>query len=460
MKRQTITLLGLTGALVLCAAGYAVLALTPEEEQAPGVALTASADELTAASWQVDGAELSFVKTDDVWHLEGDEAFPVDGEKVLTALTALTPLEAQPLSEQTEDAATYGISDDSDRVTLTTADGETVIRFGDNNPLATGRYCAPDGGDGVYLASATALDALTTDVMDFIKMEEVPDMTDTVGWSIESAGTTVQVLSRQQDEDSLDGFTWESEGGKPLDTGSVESTLSYLTGLSYLRCAAYAPESLAEYGLDTPQATVRVTYRDAEGQEAQLAWRLGAETDDGFYASPEGSKHVYVIDAALGQAVLDGASTDFSAKQPFQLAWENAASVTLKTPEKTTEMEIVREISDESESESAASSIAVSYTVDGESVGASDAAQWLNDWNALTTTGQAESFDGEAWFTMTVTPLNGEPIVLEWAKTEEAAAVRQDGGAWKIVDMSAVQTLLEFWNADAQAEAATSESAS
>ena len=54
---------------------------------------------------------------------------------------------------------------------------------------------------------------------------------------------------------------------------------------------------------------------------------------------------------------------------------------------------------------------------------------------------------------MTVTPLNGEPIVLEWAKTEEAAAVRQDGGAWKIVDMSAVQTLLEFWNADAQAEA-------
>ena len=90
----------------------------------------------------------------------------------------------------------------------------------------------------------------------------------------------------------------------------------------------------------------------------------------------------------LGQAVLDGASTDFSAKQPFRLAWENAASVTLKTPEKTTEMEIVREISDESESESAASSIAVSYTVDGESVGASDAAQWLNDWNALTTTGR------------------------------------------------------------------------
>lgn len=455
MKRQTITLLGLTGALVLCAAGYAVLALTPDGEEAPAVALTASAEELTAASWQVGGAELSFVKTGDAWHLEGDEAFPVDGEKVLTALTALTPLEAQPLSEQTEDAATYGIGDDSDRVTLTTADGETVVRFGDDNPLGTGRYCAPDSG-GVYLADTTALDALTTDVMDFIKTEEVPDMTDTVGFRIESSGTTVQVLSRGQDENSLDGFAWQNEAGEPLDTAGVESTLAYLTGLSYLRCAAYAPQSLAEYGLDTPQATVRVTYRDEQGQEAEMAWRLGAQTDDGFYASPEGSEYVYVIDAALAQAVLNAAGTDFSANQPFQLAWENAASVSLKTQEKTTEMEIVREVSDESESGSTAS-VAVSYTVDGESVGAADASQWLNDWNALTVTGQAESFDGEAWFTMTVTPLDGEPVVLEWAKTEEAAAVRQDGGAWKIVDMGSVQTLLDFWNADAQA---ASESAS
>ena len=97
------------------------------------------------------------------------------------------------------------------------------------------------------------------------------------------------------------------------------------------------------------------------------------------------------------------------------------------------------------------------YTVDGEAADAAKAAQWLNDWNALTVTGQAESFDGETWFTMTVTPLDGEPVVLEWAKTEEAAAVRQGDGVWKIVDMNAVQTLLEFWNASEQT---TSESTS
>ena len=124
----------------------------------------------------------------------------MDGEKVLTALTALTPLEAQPLSEQAEDSAAYGITDDSDRVALTTADGETVIRFGDDNPLGTGRYCAPEESGSIYLADTTALDALTTDAMDFIEMEEVPDMTDTVRWSIESGQAAVQVLSRQQDE--------------------------------------------------------------------------------------------------------------------------------------------------------------------------------------------------------------------------------------------------------------------
>lgn len=458
MKRQTITLLGLTGALVVCAAGYAALTLTTaEEEEAPSVALTASADELTAVSWQMEGTTLSFVKTEDTWHLEGDEAFPVDGEKVLTALTAFAPLEAQPLSEQGQDAATYGITDESDAVTLKTADGETVIRFGDDNPLGTGRYCAPDGGDGVYLAATTVLDALTTDTMDFIEMEEVPDMNDTVSWSIEANGATVKAVKKAQEEGSLDGFTWENEAGEPLDTDSVQSTLAYLTGLSYLRCAAYAPQDLGEYGLGTPQATVCVTYRDADEKETEMVWYLGAQTDDGFYAMPDGSEHVYVIDATLAQAVLDGAGTDFSAKQPFQLAWDNAASVSLQTQEKTTEMEIVREISDESES-GTGSSIDVSYTVDGAEVDATDAAQWLNDWNALTVTGQAESFDGDSWFTMTVTPLNGEPVVLEWAKTEEAAAVRQGDGAWKIVDMSAVQTLLEFWNADAQA--ATSESAS
>ena len=58
---------------------------------------------------------------------------------------------------------------------------------------------------------------------------------------------------------------------------------------------------------------------------------------------------------------------------------------------------------------------------------------------------------------MTVTPLDGEPVVLEWAKTEEAAAVRQGDGVWKIVDMNAVQTLLEFWNVSEQT---TSESTS
>lgn len=457
MKRQTITLLSLTGALILCAGGYAALAFTPEEEEAPAVALTSAADELTAASWQVAGTTISFVKTDDTWHLEGNEAFPVDGEKVLTALTALTPLEAQPLSEQTEDASTYGITDDSDRVTLTTADGETVIRFGDDNPLGTGRYCAPEDNGTVYLAATTALDALTTDSMDFIAMEEVPDMTNATGWSVESAGTTVQVSARQQDEGSLDGFAWENEAGEPLDGDSVESTLAYLTGLSYLRCAAYAPQDLAEYGLETPQATVRVTYRDAEDQEAEMVWHLGLQTDDGFYAQPEGSDYVYVIDAALGQAVLDSAATDFSAKHPFEIAWDNAASLLLETPDTKTEMEIVREISDESES-SSTSSIEVSYTVDGEAADAAKAAQWLNDWNALTVTGQAENFDGDAWFNMTVTPLDGEPVVLEWAKTEEAAAVRQNGGAWKIVDMSTVQELLEFWNTDEQT--ATAESAS
>lgn len=456
MKRQTITLLSLTGALVLCAGGYAVLAFTPQEEEAPAVALTSAADELTAASWQIAGTTISFVKTDDTWHLEGQEAFPVDGEKVLTALTALTPLEAQPLSEQAEDSAAYGITDDSDRVALTTADGETVIRFGDDNPLGTGRYCAPEESGSIYLADTTALDALTTDAMDFIEMEEVPDMTDTVRWSIESGQAAVQVLSRQQDEGSLDGFAWENAAGEPLDTSSVESTLAYLTGLSYLRCAAYAPQDLAEYGLEIPQATVRVTYRDAQGQEAEMAWQLGLQTDDGFYARPEGSDDVYVIDAALGQEVLDGAAADFSAKQPFNLAWDNAASVLLETQDTKTEMEIVREISDESESNST-SSIEVSYTVDGEAADAAKAAQWLNDWNALTVTGQAESFDGETWFTMTVTPLDGEPVVLEWAKTEEAAAVRQGDGVWKIVDMNAVQTLLEFWNASEQT---TSESTS
>lgn len=168
------------------------------------------------------------------------------------------------------------------------------------------------------------------------------------------------------------------------------------------------------------------------------------------------SDDVYVIDAALGQAVLDGAAADFSAKQPFHLAWDNAASVLLETQDTKTEMEIVREISDESESNST-SSIEASYTVDGEAADAAKAAQWLNDWNALTVTGQAESFDGETWFTMTVTPLDGEPVVLEWAKTEEAAAVRQGDGVWKIVDMNAVQTLLEFWNASEQT---TSESTS
>lgn len=458
MKRQTITLLGLTGALVVCAGGYAALTLTStEEEEAPSVALTASADALTAASWTIDGATISFVKTDDAWHLQEDEAFPVDGEKVLTALTALAPLEAQPLSEQGQDAATYGITDESDAVTLKTADGETVIRFGDDNPLGTGRYCAPDGGDGVYLAATTALDALTTDTMDFIEMEQVPDMNDTVSWSIEANGTTVKAVKKAQEEGSLDGFTWENEAGEPLDTNGVESTLAYLTGLNYLRCAAYAPQDLGEYGLGTPQATVRVTYRDADGKEAEMVWYLGAQTDDGFYAMPNGSEHVYVIDASLAQAVLDGAGTDFSAKQPFQMAWANADSVSLKTQEKTTELGIVREISDESES-GTASSIEVSYTVDGQAVDAADAGKWLNDWNNLTVTGQTESFDGESWFTLTVTPLDGEPITIEGAKTEEAAAVRQGDGAWKIVDMSAMQTLLEFWNEDAQA--ATSESAS
>lgn len=281
--RKTTRLVVLLGVLaVLCAAVFAVSRYQEKQEQIKTggeVIFSVPTDSVTAVSWSIDAGSLSFTKADDGWHYDGDEAFPVDEEKLCDMLAPLESLSAAFVIEDVDDYGQYGLDEPVCTVTLTADETEYTIKLGDLSKMDEQRYLSL--GDGkAYLATHDLTEEFDTVLSELLLDDAIPAF-DTVT-RIEFSGTESYDVVRDEEGKSLCADDVYFTEGKPLDTDLVDSYLSTLgsTRLTYFINYNASDEELADYGLTTPEQSIYVEYSTEDGDAGAFALHLASNVSE------------------------------------------------------------------------------------------------------------------------------------------------------------------------------------
>lgn len=137
-------------------------------------------DDITAFSYESDGAELSFTNTDGTWTYDGDPSIPLDQDAVASLLSNVEKVTAEDKIEDYDDISDYGFDAPTQTVHVTTNEKEYVFTFGMNNSLLGQDYLMSEGDDTVYLVSTTMKNAFSKTVSDLTKEEDTETETETV----------------------------------------------------------------------------------------------------------------------------------------------------------------------------------------------------------------------------------------------------------------------------------------
>ena len=263
--------------VVVCAAAFGVIKYEEQQEvirNSGEVVLTVDTDAVQSLSWDYESEALSFHK-DDIWYYDGDEAFPVDAEKVDELLSQFQEFVASFIIEEVTDYGQYGLDDPVCTITLATEDDQYEILLGDYSTMDSQRYVSIGDGN-VYLAQTDPLDAFGIGLSDMIDHDETPSFGQVT--SIQFSGNAdYQVVYTEEGNYSYcsDDVYFMQQGSRmlPLDTSRVDSYLDTISGLGLTEYVTYhaSEADLAAYGLDTPELTVTVQYTQEYGTDDDTA---------------------------------------------------------------------------------------------------------------------------------------------------------------------------------------------
>lgn len=292
--------------------------------------LAADADALTQISWTYDGTTLTFTQTDGVWSDADDADFPIDQDVMAEFLAHFSSVHASFIIQDVEDFSQYGLSDPSYTITLTTADGETVIELGDYSTMDSKRYLTL--GDGtVYLIDDDLAEYLSTDRDDFMRTDTVPDY-DTLD-GIVATGETALTVEYLPDETltytaEYDYYLNENGSYKALSTDKVENLISTLAGLDRTNYVTYTASdtTLSEYGLDAPALTFTVT-STLDEEQTTFSLAFAQTSDENCYMRMDDSPIIYQIDAEDYETILATGYDTLRPDEVLALDWDTVTSV-------------------------------------------------------------------------------------------------------------------------------------
>lgn len=265
---------------VCCVAAFAALQVQERQERietSGEVVLEIDSDAVQTLSWTYEGETLSFHRDGD-WLYDGDETFPVDGEKVGELLETFQSFAAAFVIEEVEDPSQYGLDDPVCTITLGTGENNYEILLGDFSAMDSQRYVSI--GDGkVYLAASDPLDQFDAGLRDMIDHDDIPELDQVTRLRFD--GVENYTVTYEEDNSASwceEDIYFTQRDGKtlPLDTGRVED---YLHNISYLSPNNYVTyhateEELASYGLDEPELTVTVDYTAEDRAEEKASGTL------------------------------------------------------------------------------------------------------------------------------------------------------------------------------------------
>ena len=317
MKKRTVKLVSAVVVLgVLCAAYEGVnFYVTSQEEKEKEESDTSvdlvslEADDVTAVSFTADENNVEFDKKDDTWTEKADAAFPVNQDTVDSAVKGVASLTADQEISDVEDLSEYDLDTPQNTITLTTADGDTILEVGMESSNDQYYVKKADDDKNVYLVSSTSIEPFMGTLYDFAESGTFPSVT---------SATVTDVKVDKEDGYELtqdaDNLFWNVSDGKTTekaDTTKAEDVTSAIGSLAYDKFVDYNCTDDSKYGFDAPYAVVTVKYTEEETVEKTLTIYVGDETDGDRYVKVDNSKEVYTITNDSLTTILDSTMSDF-----------------------------------------------------------------------------------------------------------------------------------------------------
>lgn len=136
--------------------------------------LDVAASDITSIHFSVEDREETFALKDDIWKLEKNESFEVDGDKLNSLILAITGMTADRKLEEVTDIGEYGLDQPVQTAVLTDKNGNThTIYWGKSNTSTNSDYIyLDDQPDIVYTVSYSVLESFGKTLEDYKKQED------------------------------------------------------------------------------------------------------------------------------------------------------------------------------------------------------------------------------------------------------------------------------------------------
>lgn len=251
--------------------------------QTDAVILTIAPDTVTSVSWDDGSSSLAFHR-EEGWVYDGDNAFPVDGQKLEDSLAVFRALGAAFVIENPEDVSQYGLDSPNSTISME-ADGESYeILLGGYSVLDEQRYVSIGDGN-VYLVEEDPLDSFQKELSDYVKHDEIPTFYKTT--EITFSGAENYTICTPEDSRlsycAEDTYFVERDGEwLPMETGNVTTYLSALQSVALTDYVSYnaSDEELEDYGLAEPELTATISYETENGDQKTFTFHIGRNQEE------------------------------------------------------------------------------------------------------------------------------------------------------------------------------------
>lgn len=323
MKKKNITLLALIVILIVLFAANKIITSVIADNEAKKEAESESESEaariflsdlkdIANIKFNNGTTDLSFSYTKEGgWVYDPDSTCKLDQNLMNTFSQSLIQLESTRKLAEPDSLDSYGLDSPASSVTFTDSEGNSQTYYvGDT---VNDKYCymmTDKDKDSVYTVEPSWKSYLSYNINKFVKTVDVTDIWNSKETSIkvDNGKNTVELIKNGT------SYTVSKDGGEAevvTDT-TAASTFTSAVSITPTACVNYKPskEQLTKYGLDRPQYTITINYKDDSGTAQKLTIYIGNKDSSGSSIVYYTSEDKMVMNAADG--CLDNLSKLFS----------------------------------------------------------------------------------------------------------------------------------------------------
>ncbi len=467
-------LLILIGVLVILCGIYVLLKLqssgdaaADEESAENDVIYEIAADNIEQLSFYIADEEYTFLQEDSSWTLKGYDDYPVDSDQIGNLTGAISSVKANRTLEDVDDLSEYGLENPTDVVTIIDTDGnETTISIGDTNISTSDCYIyLNDEKETVYTVSGDLATVFSGSLMNFAKSEAIPTFNaSNITMLTVSANDASYTLAPADDGTSNWIMTDQDGNQTEVSSANVSNLTSTASGITYSGYEEYNCQDYSLYGLDQPQAVIKITYtaeedtstseEDAETETVlkEVEFHIGNQNDnEEYYVNLNGSTEVHTISAETIDAFLsiDAATMVNLSYSSSNLSDLEQLTVTYQgeTHSFTSNEVETGSDSEDSDSDDDESDTQTVYLKDGEEIDTLTFSSFFNEMTSMEaqriTTDEPVQ---EAELTIEIQQTDGTTKILEYSvyDTNFYLVKRNDGNHY-LVNKMKVKELLESY---------------